>query len=107
MCSLIQDLCFFSHQMLNSQMLCIHCNKKTPVNAHLHTFDETSIKKMFEESGCVVQKCVTFVNRPAERFGMAGLTGFLPFRVWRLLDRAACGLLKRESFMAIRAVCNE
>ncbi len=89
------------------EILCIHCNKKTPVNAHLHTFDETSIKKMFEEAGCVVQKCVTFVNRPAERFGMAGLTCFLPFSVWRLLDRAACGLSGRESFMAIRAVNNE
>ena len=22
--------------------LCIHCNKKTPVNAHLHSFDEIS-----------------------------------------------------------------
>ncbi|MBA7562524.1 Ubiquinone biosynthesis O-methyltransferase, mitochondrial [subsurface metagenome] len=86
------------------QSLCIHCNKKTPVNAHLHSFDENIIETMLNECGFDVQKIVRFVSRPMERLGMAGLTSFLPHYVWRVLDKAACGILGRQSFMAVRAV---
>ena len=86
------------------EMLCIHCNKKTPVNAHLHSFDKTSLESMLNDAGFVLQKCVTFASKPAERLGMAGFTFFLPYTVWRFLDAVACRLLGRESFMAVRAV---
>ena len=87
--------------------LCIHCNRKTPVNAHLHSFDAPKMTQMLGDAGCEVERTVTFVNRPAERLGMAGLTFFLPFGAWRFLDAIACGMLGRESFMAVRAIRRE
>lgn len=84
--------------------LCIHCNRKTPFNAHLHTFDENILGDMLGEMGFAMQKCITFVNRPLEHLGMAGLTFYLPYTGWRLLDALACRFLGRESFMVVRAV---
>ena len=86
------------------QTLCIHCNKKTPVNAHLHSFDEHSMRTLFESAGFAVTRTIAFINRPAERMGLAGLTSFLPFGVWRTIDRIACALLRRESYMIVKAV---
>lgn len=86
--------------------LCIHCNRKTPVNAHLHSFDERSMSEMLETAGCKVDTNIAFVSRVAERMGMAGLTHFLPYAAWRMLDIGACSLLGRQSFMAVRAVRN-
>lgn len=86
------------------ETLCVHCNRKTPINAHLHSFDEIIIEDMFKAAGCVIQKRVTFVNRSAERFGLAGFTYFLPYMVWRFFDAVACRLIRRESFMAVKAV---
>lgn len=84
--------------------LCIHCNRKTPVNAHLHSFDETAMRDLLGGAGFTVERLVRFVNRPAERFGLAGFTGFMPHRMWRVADSLLCGLWGRESFMAARAV---
>ena len=86
------------------EILCVHCNKKTPVNAHLHSFDKTIIEHMLRKAGFIIQKCVTIVNRPAERIGMAGMTSFLPFIVWRFLDAVTCRLIGRESYMVVRAL---
>ena len=86
------------------ETLCIHCNRKTPVNAHLHSFDKEIMERMLTDAGFVVQKFVTFTSRPAERLGMAGVTFFLPFFIWYFLDAVLCRLFGRESFMAVRAV---
>jgi len=85
-------------------VLCIHCNRKTPVNAHLHSFDESDIETMLGRSGCDVDKHITFVNRPLERLGFAGLSRFLPHLLWRACDAAACRMTGRQSFLAVRAV---
>ena len=85
------------------QTLCIHCNKKTPVNAHLHSFDTKDIADMLEKAGFVVQKTVLFVSRPFERLGLAGFTFFLPHFVWRFLDSVFCSIFDRQSFMIVRA----
>ena len=88
------------------EILCIHCNRKTPVNAHLHTFDEHTLPELLKTAGFIPRRLVKFVNRPVERVGMAGLTGFLPYTAWRMLDAFLCRILGRESFIAVRAERN-
>ncbi|MDP2982840.1 MAG: class I SAM-dependent methyltransferase [Candidatus Latescibacter sp.] len=88
------------------EILCIHCNKKTPVNAHLHAFDEHTLSDLLKTAGFTPSRLVRFLNRPAERFGMAGFTGFLPYAAWRILDAFICRILGRESFIAVRAERN-
>lgn len=87
-----------------SETLCIHCNRKTPVNAHLHSFDKQSMRELIESAGFEVTGMTAIVNRPAERMGMAGLTSFLPFGAWRVIDRTLCALLGRESYLTAKAV---
>lgn len=83
--------------------LCIHCNTKTPVNAHLHSFDDTVLGDMLKETGFSVERVSRISSKPAEWFGMPGLTYFLPYFVWRFMDAFCCRLLGKQSFMVIRA----
>jgi len=86
--------------------LCIHCNRKTPVNAHLHSFDERSLAGILNETGFSVLESRSFINRPMERIGFTGLSAFLPHALWRAADRMFCRLLGRESYIAVKAVRN-
>lgn len=66
--------------------LCIHCNKKTPMNAHLHSFDENILLKIGRAIGSGNTKFNTFGNK----FLIFGRTyvfhKFLPFTGWKLID---------------------
>lgn len=84
--------------------LCIHCNEKTPVNAHLHSFDAVKISEMLRNAGFEIEKITIFGSRPAERLGFAGFTSKLPFLIWRLTDALFCRFFKRESYFVLRAV---
>lgn len=86
------------------QTLCIHCNQKTPVNAHLHSFDKQSLTFLTESAGLAVEQIIVFGSKIAERFGFAGLTAPLPYGLWRAADRLACALTGRQSFIAVCAV---
>jgi ubiquinone/menaquinone biosynthesis C-methylase UbiE len=83
---------------------CIHCNQKTPVNAHLHTFDKKALRNLLEETGFHNERSVLFLNRVTERFGMAGLTWMLPYASWRAIDAIACALFGNAGYLAVRAV---
>ena len=83
--------------------ICIHCNKKTPVNAHLHSFDDKVFGNLLKEAGFSIEKITKFSNRFAEYFGIPGITFKLPYVIWRFIDTFFCGLLGKQSFMVIRA----
>lgn len=82
--------------------LCIHCNRLTPINAHLHSFDESSLTTLFTGAGFEVERMTTFINRPAERLACTGLTAFLPHDCWRMLDSAFNTVVRRPGFIAVR-----
>lgn len=86
--------------------LCVHCNCKTPINAHLHSFDEQVLTGLLEEAGFTVERMMRFLSRPAERFGLSGLMVALPFPLWRAADALACHILGRECYIAVKAVRN-
>ncbi len=83
--------------------LCIHCNKKTPVNAHLHSFDDTVLQALLTEAGFIPEKRIKFSSRYADLLGLPGLSFFLPYRVWYAIDALLCAVFGMESFIAIRA----
>ena len=43
--------------------VCIHCNRLTPVNAHLHSFDEKSLGEIFSQNGFGPGKVIKFMNK--------------------------------------------
>lgn len=77
--------------------LCIHCNRPTPHHAHLHSF---TIKKMqFLAPGELVaaQRCYAFGNKALIKLKTHVLLKYLPFPLWRWLDRLANGLVRLPS----------
>jgi ubiquinone/menaquinone biosynthesis C-methylase UbiE len=66
--------------------LCIHCNKPTPHNAHLHSLDENKFKKLFENFGHINFKWETFGNRVLLHLRTHTLLRFLNYTTWRFID---------------------
>ena len=83
--------------------LCIHCNKKTPVNAHLHSFDEKIMETMLGEAGFSVEKVNKYASKYMEYLGLPGFSCFLPYGVWRFIDAFFCQLFGKQAFMVIKA----
>lgn len=67
--------------------LCIHCNQPTPLNAHLHSFTAGKLKSMLPASPVTSAKTTTFCNKVLIRLQTHILLQYLPFTIWRLLDR--------------------
>lgn len=83
--------------------LCIHCNKKTPVNAHLHSFNGNSLVNIIESAGLRVEKELRFASKVLEYLRIPGMTYFLPEGLWRFIDSVFCSLSGKQSFISIRA----
>ncbi len=83
--------------------LCIHCNRKTPVNAHLHSFDRESLAALLRQSGFRVKTAKPFFHRAMELFKLNSLTLKLPLGVWRFLDRMSGISGDKYSYLAILA----
>lgn len=67
--------------------LCIHCNKPTPWNAHLHSFDETKVQSILEQ---IEVECrwnlYKFGNSLVQYLRLYRVLKFLPFSLWKILD---------------------
>lgn len=67
-------------------VLCIHCNKKTPVNAHLHSFDEDSLSKLYKENDLKKFSSIIFGNKALIFLRTHVLLKFLPLSLWLAVD---------------------
>jgi ubiquinone/menaquinone biosynthesis C-methylase UbiE len=76
--------------------LCIHCNQVTPVNAHLHSFDERRHQQLFSQAGFTATKHTLLVNKLLMYSRVSLLLSFLPYHLWRMVD-AFCNLCIRRS----------
>ena len=67
--------------------LCVHCNKLTPLHAHIHSFDEKILTSLY--SGDDIQSCeyITFANKIPIHLRMHVLLRFLSFWCWKLTDK--------------------
>ncbi len=64
--------------------LCIHCNKVTPLNAHLHSFDTQGLSSMFPMA--TIQSYL-FGSKVLVMLRIPTLLRRFPLWVWRTLDR--------------------
>lgn len=67
--------------------LCIHCNKKTPAHAHIHSFDEKKLKECYNGDDLKYFKYETFGNKILLYLRTYVLLQFLPFWLWRIKDK--------------------
>ena len=83
--------------------LCIHCNKRTPINAHLHSFDENSLGSIFSENGFKIASIQKFINRGLSILLVYYyLCRWMPYWMWRLIDNVANSIIKRPGRIGLR-----
>ena len=83
--------------------LCVHCNKPTPKNAHLHSFDEKNIKNFFKSPTSKIHTD-TFCNKYFLKLRMYNLLSFLPYSLWKLVDRLANKIVNKPTTFLIKTV---
>jgi 2-polyprenyl-3-methyl-5-hydroxy-6-metoxy-1,4-benzoquinol methylase len=72
--------------------LCVHCNKLTPKNAHLHSFDKDKIMNLIQHlnSDNHHVDIKIFNNKLLIKTRMHILMNFIGFKFWRIMDKIAC-----------------
>lgn len=66
--------------------LCIHCNKKTPIHAHIHSFNE-KILLSYSPNKSEQNSWETFGNKFLIFLRTYVLLQYLPFSIWKFIDR--------------------
>lgn len=67
--------------------LCVHCNKKTPANSHINSFDEKKLESLCNESDLESFKFETFGNKVLLHLRTYVILKFFPFWLWKLKDK--------------------
>ena len=66
--------------------LCIHCNQKTPVHAHIHSFDENILSLLCDDKSLANVHWKTFGNKLLIFLRTYVVLKYLPFGFWNLID---------------------
>ncbi|MCS6988512.1 MAG: class I SAM-dependent methyltransferase [Chloroherpetonaceae bacterium] len=82
--------------------LCVHCHQLTPVNAHLHSFDERRLLNLCRGSDLEKVEWWAFNNKALLFLRTYVALQYLPFPLWRVLDRAANLLLNKPANVVAR-----
>ncbi|MFH1566642.1 MAG: class I SAM-dependent methyltransferase [Gemmatimonadota bacterium] len=85
------------------QHLCIHCNRLTPANAHLHSFDEEALSGLLARCGLRPRQWLRLGNKLLELAGLPQRARWLPYPAWRLADALLNRLTGRPAFVAVLA----
>ncbi len=83
--------------------LCVHCNRFTPVNAHLHSFDEGKLSHLLSEVGLKLISLRVFSSRILGVLGFARWTSWAPYPLWRAVDWAFVSCFGRAGFLVALA----
>ncbi len=81
--------------------LCIHCNRPTPLHAHLHSFNERLIATLLEPFAGVTYRTFTLSNKALLHLRTHKVLRHLPFRAWRSVDALANRVVKKPSRLVI------
>jgi len=83
--------------------LCVHCNLPTPKNAHLHSFNKQNIKAIISNKA-VEWRTKSFANKYLIKSRLNLLLNFLPFSIWKLIDRFANAILNSSTRFIIEII---
>jgi 2-polyprenyl-3-methyl-5-hydroxy-6-metoxy-1,4-benzoquinol methylase len=79
--------------------LCVHCNRPTPANAHLHSFTEKKLLALTPPEELSRSRIFTFGNKALLRLKTHILLQYLPFGLWRWIDGIANRLIRKPTRM--------
>jgi ubiquinone/menaquinone biosynthesis C-methylase UbiE len=69
--------------------LCIHCNKKTPLHAHIHSFDEKILAGLFKGVQHSKVEWETFGNKILIFTRSFVILKYFPYALWKFKDKVA------------------
>lgn len=81
--------------------LCIHCNRLTPGNAHLHRFDDSDLRDVFVAAGLAPQQPRHMTNKLLELAGFPRLSRHWPFAAWRVVDGFMNQVTGKSAFLLL------
>lgn len=84
--------------------LCVHCNRPTPANAHLHSFDEHRHRAIAREAGLEDVRTTPIQNRLFIASRLSWLLRFLPYRLWRIVDRFCMFAMMKANTIIVTAI---
>lgn len=79
--------------------LCIHCNKPTPKNAHIHSFNEENVINLIPEGVSFTIK--SFFNSYLAKLKLHPILGLLPYKTWKIIDIIANKIVNKPSRLLI------
>ncbi|MBI4530829.1 MAG: methyltransferase domain-containing protein [Candidatus Latescibacteria bacterium] len=82
--------------------LCIHCNRTTPVNAHLWSFTKEDVETLVVTQGFTPVKVEELSNRILEYFRFPWITRWAPYSFWCLVN-SLVNRLSRGAYLCIVA----
>lgn len=79
--------------------LCVHCNKPTPRNAHIHSFSEKNIGEFLpSETSVKFKKQIKLMNNAIlAKLRIQKIFAFLPFKIWKIIDSLTTKIIKRPA----------
>ena len=87
--------------------ICIHCNKPTPIHAHLHSFDDDLLRSVFADSGLKIVRMQPFINKGLQVTLISYvLMRWMPYWLWSFVDGLASLFVKRHSRICLTMVSN-
>ena len=79
--------------------LCVHCNKPTPKNAHIHSFtDDNFINLIPKDAKYQISKSINFY---LEKLRTHIFLKYLPFALWKMIDNIANKITKRPDKLVV------
>ena len=84
--------------------LCIHCNRPTPANAHLHRFDREALATCLERQGLEIRAVRLMTNKLLELAGFPRLSAGWPYPAWRLADAILNRIVPKPTFLCMLGI---
>ena len=81
---------------------CIHCNKMTPKNAHLHSFDEEILNELSDKNLTKSSRYFIFGNKGLNVLRTHVFLSFLPLTLWKLIDRMANVIVNKPAHIIMQ-----
>ena len=75
--------------------LCIHCNQKTPANAHINSFDEKKLESLYSGTDLDSFRYETFGNKVLLFLRTYVVLQYFPFWLWKLKDKFFNWIIKK------------
>jgi SAM-dependent methyltransferase len=79
--------------------LCVHCNRLTPANAHLHSFDEAALGELTSAAGLRTVRSRRMTNKLLELSGFPERSRRWPHGLWRAVDGLLNAVTGKPAFL--------